>query len=61
MEPESPDSSGSAALGDGTSTQAEQLALLEKFVRLMASGVMTSLQDLPEVCGRMFSQSPQGI
>lgn len=61
MEAGGSNSSGAATLAVGTSMQAELLALLEKFVHLMASSAMTDLQDLPEVCGRTSGQSPQGI
>lgn len=61
MEPEGPKSSGAAALVEGTSIQAELLALLEKFVDLMTSDAMIDLQNLPEVCGRMFSQSTRNL
>lgn len=61
MEPEDSNSGGAATLAERTSIQAELLALFEKFVRLMASGAMIDLQDLPEVRGRTFGQSPQGI
>jgi hypothetical protein len=45
-----------ASLAKRTSIQAEQIASLEKFVDLMASGATTDLQDLPEVCRATFSQ-----
>jgi hypothetical protein len=61
MEPKDPNSSVAATFVEGTSIQAELLALLDKFVDLMTSDAVIDLENLPEVCGRMFCQSSQGI
>lgn len=56
---ESSDSSSRNASADGqvTSAQAELLVLLQKLVYLIASDAMTNMQDLPEVCRRLQSES----
>jgi predicted ATP-grasp superfamily ATP-dependent carboligase len=60
MEPKDPKSSVATTFVEGTSIQAELLALLDKFVNLMTSDAMIDLQNLSEVCGNMFNQSSRG-
>jgi len=59
---ESSDSSSRSATTDvqPTSTQAEPLALLQKFIDLIASDPMSNAQDLLEVCGRLLTRVRRG-
>jgi hypothetical protein len=49
--------SSDASSRNASADEAELLVLLQKLVHLIASDAMTNMQDLPEVCRRLQSES----